>query len=280
MPWNDNLTGKALEIASSTSKRLWVAAGPGTGKTRALMARLAKLIEVDGVRADQIYLCTFTRTAAADLVRKVAALGIPAAANVETSTVHSFCFGLLGQEAALTATGRVPRTLLRFEERFMRLDLQQVGKWGLSTSKAKLLALAADWARLQHEQPGWPAVEEDRRFRNDTESWLRFHHGMLVGEIIPQAHKYLRDNPLSPFRQRFTQVLVDEFQDLNRAEQAVIELLAADAITVIGDEDQSIYSFKYAHPAGIREFPERHRDTERQVLDTCWRCPSRVVKGG
>jgi len=277
MPWDDGLTGKALEIAGSTSKRLWVAAGPGTGKTYALMRRLWKLIDVDAVQPEDIYLCTFTRTAATDLVNKIRELGVAAATRVETSTIHSFCFGLLGQEAALVQTGRVPRTLLRFEERFMKLDLKQAGNWALRTSKKKLLALSAYWARLQPDPTGAPRSLEDQRFKRDLDDWLKYHEAMLVGEIIPEANKFLSNNPLSEFRQRFKHMLVDEYQDLNKAEQEVVELLAADAIAVIGDEDQSIYSFKYAHPAGIKEFPERHQDTQKKVLDECRRCPRAFV---
>lgn len=277
MPWNDGLAGRALEIAASNSKRLWVAAGPGTGKTYALMRRLWRLLDVDAVQPDDIYLCTFTRTAATDLVNKIRELGVAGATRVETSTIHSFCFGLLGQEAALQQTGRVPRTLLRFEERFMKLDLKQAGNWSLRTSKKKLLALSAYWARMQPDPTGAPRSADDQRFKRDLDDWLKFHEAMLVGEIIPEANKFLSNNPLSEFRRRFKHMLVDEYQDLNKAEQEVVELLAADAIAVIGDEDQSIYSFKYAHPAGIKEFPERHQDTERKVLDECRRCPRAFV---
>jgi len=76
----------------------------------------------------------------------------------------------------------------------------------------------------------------------------------------------------------FSHVLVDEYQDLNRAEQAVIDLLSEHAILVVaGDEDQSIYGFKYAQPEGLLEFPDIHPGTYDETLEVCGRCPARVI---
>ena len=101
---------------------------------------------------------------------------------------------------------------------------------------------------------------------------------MLIGEIIPLVYQYLRDNPVAPERQLYDHVLVDEYQDLNRAEQAVIDLLSQSAhICAVGDDDQSLYSFKYAHPAGIRSFPDLHVPTIDHAILECRRCPTRVV---
>jgi superfamily I DNA/RNA helicase len=69
----------------------------------------------------------------------------------------------------------------------------------------------------------------------------------------------LRNNPAAPERQLYEHLLVDEYQDLNKAEQRVIELLAGNAaLCVVGDDDQSLYSFKHAHPEGIRTFVQTH----------------------
>ena len=116
--WNENLAGAALQIAQTNSSPVWVAAGPGTGKTFALMRRLARLLEVDNVQPGQILVCTFTRTAAGDLARAVATLGIAGADDVEAQTVHALCFSMLTRQEVLQTTGRVPRPLLKSEERF------------------------------------------------------------------------------------------------------------------------------------------------------------------
>jgi hypothetical protein len=80
-------------------------------------------------------------------------------------------------------------------------------------------------------------------------AWLGFHEGMLIGEIIPELYRYLRNNPAAPERSMYDHVLVDEYQDLNKAEQAVVDLLCGTAsLCIVGDDDQSLYSFKHAHP--------------------------------
>jgi superfamily I DNA/RNA helicase len=88
----------------------------------------------------------------------------------------------------------------------------------------------------------------------------------------------VRDNPAHSDRPNFDHVVVDEFQDLNKAEQVLLALLAdGRGYAVFGDEDQSIYSFRYAHPEGIRTFRDEHPTTRDHSLTICQRCPKRVV---
>lgn len=277
MAWNDGLQGQVLLIAATQNSPLCVVAGPGTGKTFALMRRLARLLEVDDVTPSRVLACTFTRAAAKDITQAVGLLGVDGADEIVTQTVHGFCFSMLSRQDVLEATGRIPRPLLRFEERFLLQDLGVAGLEGIRDCSKRLRAFSAAWARLQHDEPGWPEDEDDQRFHNCLVAWLRFHEAMLIGELIPEGIKYLRLNPHSPYRTAFDHVMVDEYQDLNRAEQELIELIANGSLVVIGDEDQSIYSFKHAHPEGIVEFPDTHVDTEEASLDICRRCPKKVV---
>jgi DNA helicase-2/ATP-dependent DNA helicase PcrA len=84
----------------------------------------------------------------------------------------------------------------------------------------------------------------------------------LIGEIIPELYRYLRNNPAAPEPSMYDHVLVDEYQDLNKAEQAVVDLLCGTAsLCIVGDDDQSLYGFKHAHPEGIRTFPQTHAGT-------------------
>jgi superfamily I DNA/RNA helicase len=101
---------------------------------------------------------------------------------------------------------------------------------------------------------------------------------MLIGEIIPQVYQYLRNNPAAPELDLYDHILVDEYQDLNRAEQAVIDLIRNTAcLCIVGDDDQSLYSFKFAHPAGIRTFPDSHPGTTDHEILECRRCPTLIV---
>lgn len=278
MAWNDNLSGRALEIASSNAQILRVVAGPGTGKTFALMRRIARLLE-QGFDPRRILLVTFTRVAAQDIDKELSSLNMPASNLMRKGTLHSYCFAILRQANVLEITGRIPRPLLGFEERFMLEDLGLHDFGNISDRRKKLKAFEGAWARRQYEEPGWPQDYSDRLFQAYLEEWLRFHGAMLLGELMPLALKYLRDNPGCLERSQFDHVLVDEYQDLNRAEQGLVDLLGErGTLTVIGDEDQSIYeAFRFAHPEGISRFHETHNGTFDIHLVECRRCPTRVV---
>jgi superfamily I DNA/RNA helicase len=285
MAWSDGLTGESLHIAQTSASPLRVAAGPGTGKSYAMQRRLMRLLE-EGTNPRRILVVTFTRTTAAALVEATRALGIDGCEDIKASTLHSYCFGILNREHVFEYTGRIARPLvtysdhgiLRFEAEPMLADLEGEG-FGASRDKTKRVrAYEAAFARLQSDDPGLPNNPVDQRFRDLLIRWLKFHRAMLIGELVPEALRYLRHNPHAPERSAFDHVLVDEYQDLNRAEQEILrQLISASTYGVFGDEDQSIYSFRYAHPEGIVHFHDIHPGTEDWRLDECRRCPKRVV---
>ncbi len=264
-------------FAASMSASLRALAGPGTGKTFALIRRLARLLE-DGVAPNRILVVTFARTAARDLVAAVTRLGEAAADELVPRTLHSLCFSILTRQRVLHATGRVPRIALKFERSILVADLE--GDFGTLTERDDLVrAYEAAWARRQTEDPGQPVAGLDQAFQDALLRSLRWHRAMLVGEVVPVALSYLRNNPQADERTAYDHVLVDEYQDLNRAEQEVLDLLSGDGdLAVIGDDDQSIYSFKWANPEGIREYPAGHPGTTDVEFLICRRCPHRVVR--
>jgi superfamily I DNA/RNA helicase len=191
------------------------------------------------------------------------------------------------KESVFEYTNRVPRPLvtflshgiLLFEAAPLLQDLDSPTRFGNKRERTKRIrAFEASWARLQHEEPGWAHDPQDIEFEDALKEWLRFHQCMLIGELVPETLTFLRNNPTSSALEVFEHVLVDEYQDLNKAEQVLIDLLVGcGSLGVIGDADQSIYSFRYAHPTGIVEFAETHPDTDDHELDECRRCPKRVV---
>lgn len=151
--------------------------------------------------------------------------------------------------------------------------------WGKRKIEQTLKAFESAWARLQSDEAGWPAEAEDRLFQRKLLEYLRFHKAMLIGEVIPETLAYLRNNPAAEERQMFSNVFVDEYQDLNKAEQELMNLVSENGNKmIIGDEDQSIYeNFRNAHPEGIRLFHEVHPDTVDYPLEECRRCPTDLV---
>lgn len=278
MPWSDGLDPQSITygIASSANPRVRVVAGPGTGKSFAMKRRVARLLEL-GIAANTILPVTFTRVAAEDLHRELVGMGVPGCEALEGVTLHSLALRILMRNHVLNSTGRVPRPLNEFELKPLVADLAGA-HGGARRVQKRIKAYEAAWARLQQDQPGYVQDPEDAAFEQELLAWLIFHRGMLIGEVIPELYRYLHLNPLAQERSEFTHILVDEFQDLNRAEQGVIELLSGTAdVCIVGDDDQSIYSFKYAHPAGIREWLQVNAGADDLTLADCRRCPTRVV---
>lgn len=279
MPWNENLSPNtpAYGIASSQHRRIRVLAGPGTGKSFAMKRRVARLLEADQVPAQSILALTFTRVGAEDLHRELVSLTVDGAGQLAGRTLHSLAMSMVMRNHVLTTLGRTPRILNKFELEPLVCDLS--GTHGDKRTRRKLIdAYVAGWARLQHEQPGYTADAREHAFAADLRDWLVLHECMLIGEVIPYLYEYLRGNPGAPERAEFTHTLVDEYQDLNRVEQEVVRLLGgAGHMCVIGDDDQSIYGFKHAQPAGIREWSQVNVAEDHQVT-SCQRCPTTVVR--
>ncbi len=276
MPWNDGLAGPHLQIAAYPGSPMRVIAGPGTGKTFALMRRVTRFLE-SGVPPNQILAVTFTRTAASDLVAKIAALGAPGAQNVRACTLHSLAFSLLAKAEVFALTNRVARPLLRHEMEMLVSDLQPTFG-GKRATRRLIEAFEAYWATLQAHAPGPPQEPVQVQFDVALRQWLDFHRALLIGELIPVALSFIQDNPHSPHVPTFTHVLADEYQDLNRADQALIDRLAgAGSVVVVGDPDQSIYRFRHANPEAMAAYADTHPNTHDEVLGECRRCPQRVV---
>jgi len=277
MIWDSDLEGPHYEIAADESSSLCVRAGPGTGKTFALMRRITRLLET-GIPPEKILAISFTRTAAKDLKFKIQELGVPGYDDVEARTLHSLAFTILNDDIVFDTISRKARPMMDYEIRRLIEDLKDE-HGGVKKVKKLLKAFEADWATLQNLNPGWPKDEHQMKFKTDLDRWLKIHECMLIGEVIPLTYHYLKFNPSSKYISFYEHVLVDEYQDLNRADQELILTLAQNKnIVVIGDENQSIYSFRYAHPEGILNFKDNRPDTIQKKLNVCKRCPKIVLK--
>lgn len=279
MSWNDNLNPPHLNVAEHSGSPLRVLAGPGTGKTFSITKRVSRLIEEED-DLQSILLVTFTRMAAHDIFRKISEIGIPDDIDVKATTLHSLSFSILNKEQVIEMTSRTPRPLLKFEMDTLFHDLKYQGLGGIRDLKKNIRAYESAWARLQREEPGWAQSDNDKQLEDKLLAWLKFHEAMLIGELVPITLNYLRTNPASPYYKKFEHVIVDEFQDLNKAEQVLIQNLTKceNNLCVAGDDDQSIYSFKYAHPDGIKDFNTVYSNTHDEVLTECRRCPKVIVR--
>ena len=220
MSWSESLTGPHLDIAGSDEPVIHVLAGPGTGKTFSMMRRIRRWLET-GVPPQRILAVTFTRTAARDLKDQLARMAIPGAERVQASTLHSLAYSVLAQDEVFEATGRSPRALFSYEVRQLILDLRE-RHGGIRRVKSLLHAFEAAWARLQRDPIEPPGDAGEAALQADLLVWLRYHRAILIGELVPLALAYARRNPASTVLPSFDHIVVDEYQDLNRADQTLV----------------------------------------------------------
>jgi ATP-dependent DNA helicase UvrD/PcrA len=276
--WDKDLdkNGVAYKIAAETGNRIRVIAGPGTGKSYAMKRRVARLLEEE-VEPEKVLAVTFTRVAAEDLHRELQKLEVPGSEDLEGQTLHGLAMRILARQHVLNSLGRTPRPLNNFEQKAMYCDIAPL-TGGKKKCKALVEAYEAAWARSQGDVPGFPATDAEKAFQKILLDWHIFHESMLIGEVIPYLVRYLKDNPAADEHNEFDHVLADEYQDLNKAEQTAIAYLSESAhICIVGDDDQSIYSFKSAHPDGIREWKDIHEECADFEMADCQRCPTTVV---
>lgn len=132
---------------------------------------------------------------------------------------------------------------------------------------------------MQDDNPADVEEHRDADFETELIAWLQFHRGMLIGEVIPYLFDYLRNHPHCNERTEFAHILVDEYQDLNKVEQEIIRYLGSNSdICIVGDDDHSIYSFKYANPVDILDWCDHNAGADDLALTECRRCPGSVVR--
>ena len=279
MSWDTDLDkdSVAYGIASAPEPRVRVIAGPGTGKSFAMKRRVARLLE-QGVAPKELLAVTFTRVAAEDLHRELQKLGVPGCEELEGQTLHSLAMRILSRKHVFEAVGRTPRPLNKFETKALICDIAEASG-GKRRTKKLIKGYEAAWAQSQGDEPGFPNNQEEKAFQAALLAWLEFHEGMLIGELIPYLVRYLKNNPAAAERSEFKHLLVDEYQDLNKAEQTAIAYLGEAAeICIVGDDDQSIFSFKCAYPDGIRQWKQLQAVCADLEMTDCHRCPTRVVE--
>jgi DNA helicase-2/ATP-dependent DNA helicase PcrA len=268
----DSLNERQREAVLATEGPILVLAGAGTGKTRVITYRVAHLIE-KGVPGRAILAVTFTNKAAAVMKERIGDLlrssGLDAS-DVWVSTFHSFCARLLRREAP---NAGLPRDFAIYDDEMqtaavkralMLLDLSTEDYLPRSVraqiSHAKNHGITPDDMEARAEAAG----DEERK---DVAKVFRAYNEMLrkgaaldFDDLLLRAVDLLRENAAvrSAWNSRFHYLMVDEFQDTNAAQEELVRLLAGTRknVCVVGDEDQSIYSWRGARAGNLKRFTE------------------------
>lgn len=247
---------------------LLILAGPGTGKTHSLLETMKKQI-TDGRQLTDFFVTTLTNAAAGDFEKEAKSKLSVDFENV--STLHFRSKGIVHRHA--TKVGLNPSFLV-----FDQLEKQYVLKEVRKNIRAKKLV---PFLEKYEEELANNRVISMNDFVLAYEKLKKFYNAIDWYDVSYLACKILNDNKDVFLEENSKQsfILVDEYQDLNKADQDIIRLISQDSqLIVVGDDDQSIYRGRFADPSGIVNFTSLYPGTAKISLPVCSRCPTPIIR--
>ena len=284
----DGLNPVQAQAVAHPSGPLLIVAGAGSGKTRVLTHRIAWLIAEQGVSPFEILAITFTNKAAQEMRERVEVLVGPVARRMWVSTFHAACVRILRRDAsrlgykgnftiydqadAVRLTGYVVRDLNLDSKKFPPRAIHAL----ISTAKNELIDFETYASRARTIMERRVAeVYRDYQQRLLAANAMDFDDLLLVAVNLLQACPDVLDH----YQHRFRHVLVDEYQDTNRAQNELVLLLAGlhHQVSVVGDSDQSVYGWRGADIRNILQFEDAFPDATVVVLEQNYRSTQTIL---
>ena len=292
----DNMNPQQREGIQATDGPVLLLAGAGSGKTRVITHRIAYLIEERGVPADSILAVTFTNKAATEMAERVdRILGHSSLAKPLLSTFHSFCVRVLRRDIeALRVNGKgLTRNFAIYDE----TDQEAVVKAALKRLavddkqlKPRVALGRISWAKNHMIDPQEyflastnPMEEKIAHIFEIYRKELFKANALDFDDLLLEAVRLLKVAPevRERYNRRFRYLLIDEYQDTNRPQYELMKLLAGPArnVCVVGDEDQSIYSWRGADIRNILEFEKDFPEVRTIRLEQNYRSTQIILEG-
>ena len=284
----ETLNGPQREAVVTIDGPLLVLAGAGSGKTRVLTYRIANLIENHGVAPWEILAITFTNKAAAEMRERLNGLVGPRCRGMWVSTFHSMCVRILRADAEKLGFTRnftiydVDDQKRLYKEIMAELDIDpkrfpaNALMNRISTAKNELV-VPGDFENQASDPVGKVAARVYARLQERLKAANAFDFDdlLLYAYLLLKNHEDVR----AAYQQRFRYLMVDEYQDTNHAQYAITQLLAEGHknIMVVGDDDQSIYSWRGADLRNILEFEQDYPNAHVVKLEQNYRSVGNVL---
>ena len=275
------------EAVECTRGPLLVLAGAGSGKTRVLTYRIAHMIADEGVRPWQVLAITFTNKAAAEMRERLEALLPYGTRGMWVCTFHAMCVRILREDGELV--GYRPNFTIYDDDDSRRLvktimadlDLDQK-QFPMNSVRAKISA--AKNAMVGPDELASSSNPADRaaaRVYRELDRRLARANAMDFDDLLVKTFELLSKRPevLERYQDRFRQISVDEYQDTNHVQYAITNLLAARYrnLMVVGDDDQSIYSWRGADIQNILDFEKDYPDARVVRLEQNYRSTGHIL---
>lgn len=284
----DSLNPAQREAVLSTEGPLLVLAGAGSGKTRVLTFRIAHMLGDLGVKPWQVLAITFTNKAAAEMRERLAALIPSGTRGMWVCTFHAMCVRMLREDADLLGyTGQFTIYDDDDSKRMVRDIMQALGieqkQFPINMIRSKISS--AKNAMIGPEDmlksADSPNDKKAAQVYMELERRLRAANAMDFDDLLVRALELLRTRPevLDKYQERFRYISVDEYQDTNHVQYEIANLLAAkyQNLMVVGDDDQSIYSWRGADITNILDFEKDFKNCKTVKLEQNYRSTGHIL---
>jgi len=298
----DQLNPQQREAVETTEGPVLILAGAGSGKTRVITYRIAYLIEHKGAMPESILAMTFTNKAAAEMAERVEKLvGGLSIAKPVISTFHSFCVRALRRDIeALRIPSTTPgqpaightKNFVIYDESDQQAVVKSVMKrLGLDDKQLtpRTVLGRISWAKNHmldpqelYLQSGDPKTEKIAHLYEEYRKELRRANALDFDDLLLEAVRLLKT--AAPVREyynrRFQYLLIDEYQDTNRPQYELMRMLAGERhnVCAVGDEDQSIYSWRGADIRNILEFEQDFPEAKIIRLEQNYRSTQNILQ--
>ncbi|MGA2157980.1 MAG: UvrD-helicase domain-containing protein [Dehalococcoidia bacterium] len=283
----EGLNSEQIEAVKTLEGPLLVHAGPGSGKTRVIVHRIAYMVLKAKIKPRHILAVTFSRKAAGEMQKRLEELLGETASLLTVSTIHSACLRILRREG-------VPGLGTSFEiyddEEQNKLIKQCMEKAGLSIEENDLRKFKGiiSYAKINMINPDSIVPGSGGRFDNASAAVYRSYQQALkkqwaldYDDMLISTHGLLKENEpvLKKYQQLYRYILVDEFQDTSSLQYQIIKLLALGHrnVCVVGDPDQTIYSWRQAEIRNIDHFRKDFPGTRVIGMDENYRSTRAIV---
>lgn len=276
------LNPRQREAVLHTDGPVLILAGAGSGKTRVLTHRVAYLIEVKGVKPWNILAVTFTNKAAGEMKDRLSKLTQGHSKDVWIGTFHSICARILRREAERIGFGRNFVILDREDQlRFIKAVMENLNIPAKDYPPQVIRARISGAKNTFIGPDEYNAAAQDH-FEDTTamvyveyQKRLKDNNAMDFDDLLVKPIRLFEQYPvvLSNYQNRFHYILVDEYQDTNRTQYLLLQMLSArhGNLCVVGDDDQSIYRWRGADIRNILDFEEDYKDCKIFHLDQNYR---------
>jgi DNA helicase-2/ATP-dependent DNA helicase PcrA len=285
----EGLNQHQREAVEAVDGPLLILAGPGSGKTRVITHRIAYLVRECGINPYRIAAVTFTNKAAREMKDRLEQLMGPHAQDLTVATFHAFCAMVLRREGHNIGLDRAfviydqedQLTLLKQAMEAEEIDPQRFSPRSILSAISAAKSQLIDEDTYAAERSGYLEEVIHKAYKR-FQDLLRKNNALDFDDLLLKTHTLFRDNApvLEQYQSRYTYLLIDEFQDTNITQYSIARQVAGKHrnICVVGDPDQSIYSWRNADIRNILSFQKDYPEAKLVTLEENYRSTENILE--